>query len=49
MERTNFRWVKGTYLKAKFRLWFESGRRHALVGAELGQVLLTVCMISLFR
>ena len=42
MERTNFRCEKGTYLKAKFRLWFESGWRHALVGAELGQVLLTV-------
>ena len=44
MERTNFRCEKGTYLKAKFRLWFESGWRHALVGAELGQVLLTVCL-----
>ena len=42
MERTNFRCEKGTYLKAKFRLWFESGWWHALVGAELGQVLLTV-------
>ena len=41
-ERTNFRWMKGTYLKANFRLWFESGWLHVLVGAELGQVLLTV-------
>ena len=42
-ERTSFRWMKGTYLKANFRLWLESGWRHALVGAELGKVLLTVC------
>ena len=42
MKRTNFRCEKGTYLKAKFRLWFELGWRHVLVGAELGQVLLTV-------
>ena len=41
-ERTSFRWMKGTYLKANFRLWLESGWRHALVGAELGKVLLTV-------
>ena len=41
-ERTSFRWMKGTYLKANFRLWLESGWRHVLVGAELGKVLLTV-------
>ena len=29
-------------MKANFRLWFESGWRHALVGAEMGKVLLTV-------
>ena len=48
MERTNFRCEKGTFLKAKFRLWFESGWRHALVGAELGQVLLTVSAMQFF-
>ena len=43
-ERTkaNIRWVKSTKGKGIFRLWTESGWRHALVGAEMGKVFLTV-------
>ena len=38
----NLRWETVANLKAIFRLWLESGWRHALVGAELGKFLLTV-------
>ena len=46
-ERTkaNIRWVKSTKGKGIFRLWTESGWRHALVGAEMGKVFLTVYLL----
>ena len=48
-ERTkaNIRWVKSTKGKGIFRLWTESGWRHALVGAEMGKVFLTVWQVTM--